>query len=246
MFFGTISPEEAIAAAKELQRLRLTDPDAEIEVDVPPPPKPEIYLETVDGQTRSYGFGTDGAKVYLPPTSAALRGMVESQRMKDSVDALGQNLATLGHSSVNALVLAMILSPRAGSAILQLESLLSQTIIYADTLTPGVCSSETCIDPSVGNGALSNKGDLTVFSHVGYDYAPSVMWDGGKYKMWWCGDANVNGDRILYAESTNLTSWTIYSGDPHGFVFSPIGGSAFDGGLTCDPSVVKVGGTYYM
>ncbi len=38
-----------------------------------------------------------------------------------------------------------------------------------------------------------------------YNYAPSVLSDGGRYRMWWCsqlGVAKPPGDDILLAEST--------------------------------------------
>jgi len=82
-----------------------------------------------------------------------------------------------------------------------------------------------------------------------YNYAPSVLLDGGRYRMWWCsqlGIANPPGDDILLAESTSLTgpfvgpdgtsATPVFSGSPGGF----------DGMHTCDPSVLKVGSTYYM
>lgn len=80
-----------------------------------------------------------------------------------------------------------------------------------------------------------------------YDYAPSVMAD-GPYRMWWCSQLSggtVPGDDILYAESTS----------PGGPFRAPGGGQpwrVFDGTTngwdqhTCDPSVVRVDGTYYM
>src|SRR5690349_9119014 len=42
-----------------------------------------------------------------------------------------------------------------------------------------------------------------------YNYAPSVLWDGGRYRMWWCsqlGIAKPAGDDILLAESRSLGS----------------------------------------
>jgi hypothetical protein len=82
-----------------------------------------------------------------------------------------------------------------------------------------------------------------------YNYAPSLLLDRGKYRMWWCsqlGVANPPGDDILLAESTRIgggfrgpdgqASTPVFSGRPGGF----------DGMHTCDPSVVRVGGTYFM
>lgn len=82
-----------------------------------------------------------------------------------------------------------------------------------------------------------------------YNYAPSVLWDGGRYRMWWCsqlGIANPPGDDILLAESASIDGPFV---GPDGAGGTPIfSGSAtgFDAVHTCDPSVIKVGGTYYM
>jgi len=82
-----------------------------------------------------------------------------------------------------------------------------------------------------------------------YNYAPSVLLDGGRYRMWWCsqlGVANPPGDDILLAESTSMDG--PFRG-PDGRGGTPVfSGSAarFDAMHTCDPSVVKVGGTYYL
>lgn len=82
-----------------------------------------------------------------------------------------------------------------------------------------------------------------------YNYAPSVLVDGGRYRMWWCsqlGIANPPGDDILLAESRSIDG--PFRG-PDGSGGTPVfSGSAarFDAMHTCDPSVVKVGGTYYL
>ena len=82
-----------------------------------------------------------------------------------------------------------------------------------------------------------------------YNYAPSVLYDRGRYRMWWCsqlGIANPPGDDILLAESRSMagpfrgpdgsTATPIFSGHPGGF----------DGMHTCDPSVIRAGGAYFM
>lgn len=83
-----------------------------------------------------------------------------------------------------------------------------------------------------------------------YNYGPAVMAEGGRYRMWWCsqlGVANPPGDDILLAESSTLDGG--FAG-PDGTRGTPVlagninGG--FDGVHICDPSVIKVGGTYYM
>ncbi|MEB3360055.1 MAG: hypothetical protein VKK04_25240 [Synechococcales bacterium] len=79
-----------------------------------------------------------------------------------------------------------------------------------------------------------------VIQRDSYDYAPSVMLD-GRYRLWWCG--GIAGDFILYAEAESLDGpWS----DPIP-VFRPTGNPAhFDGLHTCDPSVVRAAGRYYM
>ncbi|MGB3443184.1 MAG: beta-xylosidase [Actinophytocola sp.] len=82
-----------------------------------------------------------------------------------------------------------------------------------------------------------------------YNYAPSVLWDGGRYRMWWCsqlGIANPPGDDILLAESGSMDGPFL---GPDGRGGTPVfSGSVarFDAMHTCDPSVLKVDGTYYL
>ncbi|MFJ2776570.1 hypothetical protein [Kitasatospora sp. NPDC087315] len=81
-----------------------------------------------------------------------------------------------------------------------------------------------------------------------YNYVPSVMRD-GLYRMWWCGsDAAHPGDHIFYAESSSLDGPFHARGSnaPYQVVFSPTGGATFDGQHTCDPSVLRVNGIYYL
>lgn len=82
-----------------------------------------------------------------------------------------------------------------------------------------------------------------------YNYAPTVMADGGRYRMWWCsqlGIANPPGDDILLAESGSLDGgFTGPDGRPGTPVLSG-SGKGFDAVHVCDPSVIKVNGTYYL
>lgn len=82
-----------------------------------------------------------------------------------------------------------------------------------------------------------------------YNYAPSVVVDGGRYRMWWCsqlGVANPPGDDILLAESTSMDGgFAGPDGTPGTPVFSGSTGG-FDAVHVCDPSVIKAGGVYYM
>jgi hypothetical protein len=81
-----------------------------------------------------------------------------------------------------------------------------------------------------------------------YNYAPSVLLDGGRYRMWWCsqlGIARPPGDDILTAEARSMDGPFAVGGKRAVPVFSGKPG-AFDGVHTCDPSVIRVGGLYYM
>ena len=85
-----------------------------------------------------------------------------------------------------------------------------------------------------------------------YNYVPSLMHEGGLYRMWWGG--GVAGDFILYAEAKSLDGpWAARKVEP--FV-APAQVSlrptqdrkhdGFDAKHTCDPNVVRVGDLYYL
>ncbi|MDX3763771.1 hypothetical protein [Streptomyces sp. AK02-04a] len=81
-----------------------------------------------------------------------------------------------------------------------------------------------------------------------YNYVPSVLQD-GVYRMWWCGsDPQHPGDHVFYAESSSLNGPFHARGSsaPYESVFSPTHADTFDGLHTCDPSVIRVNGVYYM
>ncbi|GAA4848153.1 beta-xylosidase [Saccharopolyspora rosea] len=77
-----------------------------------------------------------------------------------------------------------------------------------------------------------------------YDYGPTVLAEGGRYRVWWCSQlpgAGPAGDDVLHAESDRPDGpfpdgVAVFSGRPGGF----------DGMHTCDPSVLRVGGRYYL
>ncbi|MFI9010582.1 beta-xylosidase [Actinosynnema sp. NPDC053489] len=82
-----------------------------------------------------------------------------------------------------------------------------------------------------------------------YNYAPTLLLEGGKHRMWWCsqlGAAQPGGDDVLYAESAGVDGpFTAPDGNPSTPVLS--GSTAgFDAMHTCDPSVIRVDGTYYL
>ena len=81
-----------------------------------------------------------------------------------------------------------------------------------------------------------------------YNYAPTVLAMDGGYRMWWCSQLpDVRpGDQILYATSTSVDGpFAGPDGAAADMVFgnSPTG---FDSLHTCDPSVIEVGGTFYL
>ncbi|SER75001.1 hypothetical protein SAMN05216188_1155 [Lentzea xinjiangensis] len=77
-----------------------------------------------------------------------------------------------------------------------------------------------------------------------YNYAPAVMLDGGKVRTWWCSQMDVakpDGDDILYSEGPSADG-------PFTPAHPVLSGSStsFDAKHTCDPSLIKIGDTYYM
>ncbi|MGW5054646.1 beta-xylosidase [Actinokineospora sp. NPDC004072] len=82
-----------------------------------------------------------------------------------------------------------------------------------------------------------------------YNYGPTLIRESGKYRMWWCsqlGAAAPPGDDLLLAETTDLdTPFRGPDGSGGQAVFSG-SRTGFDGMHTCDPSVIKVDGTYYL
>lgn len=82
-----------------------------------------------------------------------------------------------------------------------------------------------------------------------YNYGPTVMIDGGRTRVWWCSQYPSSpppGDDLLYGESASLDGpFTGPGGTAPRAVLSGNPGH-FDGQHTCDPSVVRVGSTYYL
>ncbi|MGQ0837409.1 beta-xylosidase [Actinokineospora sp.] len=82
-----------------------------------------------------------------------------------------------------------------------------------------------------------------------YNYAPTLMADAGRYRMWWCSQLGVAappGDDLLVAESVSLDGPFVgVDGSAGTPVFSG-SGTGFDGMHTCDPSVIRVADTYYL
>ncbi|HKS46794.1 MAG TPA: beta-xylosidase [Amycolatopsis sp.] len=106
-------------------------------------------------------------------------------------------------------------------------------------------------DVPLTTGASRASGGVVAAGGPGtpYNYGPTVMLDGDRARTWWCSQspaAPPPGDDILYGESASLdgpftgpggtTPPAVLSGDP----------GHFDGAHTCDPSVIRVDGTYYL
>ena len=77
-----------------------------------------------------------------------------------------------------------------------------------------------------------------------YNYAPTALLDGGQYRIWWCSQlpgVGVPGDDVLTASAGSLNGPY-----PEGVAVLHGSGDGFDAVHTCDPSVIRVNGIYYM
>ena len=86
---------------------------------------------------------------------------------------------------------------------------------------------------------LISRYEKTAIQHPGYDYAPTVLVENETYRMWWCGAApagNPYVDHLWTADSVDGLNW---SNTQIAMTPNPLA-------LVSDPSVVKVGTTYYM
>jgi hypothetical protein len=92
-------------------------------------------------------------------------------------------------------------------------------------------------------GVVAHGGDAP------YNYGPTILLEGGRHRMWWCSQLMVAappGDDLLYAESASAAG---PFAAPNGMPAMPVlSGSVngFDGVHTCDPSVIRLGDTYYL
>ncbi|WP_063753500.1 family 43 glycosylhydrolase [Kutzneria sp. 744] len=77
-----------------------------------------------------------------------------------------------------------------------------------------------------------------------YNYAPTALLDGGRYRIWWCSqlpDVGAPGDDVLTASADSVRGPF-----PDGTAVLHGSGAGFDAVHTCDPSVIRVNGVYYM
>ncbi|MDA3650154.1 beta-xylosidase [Saccharopolyspora indica] len=105
------------------------------------------------------------------------------------------------------------------------------------------------IDLEVGGERSSGGVVVSGGMPAPYNYGPTVLADGGQYRVWWCSQLpgiGPPGDDILhaasagpggpFADSGGAPAVPVFSGQPGGF----------DGMHTCDPSVLEVGGRYFL
>lgn len=90
----------------------------------------------------------------------------------------------------------------------------------------------------VGGWVVVSQYRQKVLYRSGYDYGVSLMREGGRYRMWWCGGELASGvpDRILTAESNDGISW---SAPVVALLPEPLA-------LVADPSVIQFDGWYWM
>jgi hypothetical protein len=89
--------------------------------------------------------------------------------------------------------------------------------------------------------------DRIVIKREGYDYAPAILFDEGNYRLYWC--AGIAGDHVVHSMAADLLGpWRAADGiGAFDVSLKPTGSSKdFDGLHTCDPSVIKHKGVYYL
>jgi hypothetical protein len=142
-------------------------------------------------------------------------------------------------------------------------------IIAALALSAAACGPKGSLDTSLAENLQENEtfpaaklaaglslgtprgADKAVSPRDQYNYVPSAMKD-GVYKVWWCaGLPNEAGDHILYAESDSLDGgWHAHDGSADNQVVFRgafnLSNPSFDAISTCDPSVVRANGKYFM
>ncbi|GAA3360949.1 beta-xylosidase [Saccharopolyspora gregorii] len=115
------------------------------------------------------------------------------------------------------------------------------------------------VERSLSSGALRTADERSSDGVVAsggnpapYNYAPSVLaepdGEGMHHRAWWCSQLpgiGPPGDDVLFAESGALDEEFSADGAPAVPVFTAEPG-AFDGKHTCDPSVLRTGGRYYL
>ena len=107
------------------------------------------------------------------------------------------------------------------------------------------------VDVALHTGDARASGGVVAAGGPGapYNYGPTVMLDGGNTRMWWCSQyptALPPGDDILYGEAPSADG--PFTGPGGGVPPAVLSGDPgrFDAVHTCDPSVIRVNGIYYL
>ena len=119
--------------------------------------------------------------------------------------------------------------------------------------------SELCLTENLASSSTPTISDSNVFPDIlsssfinnvikrpdVYDYGPSIINDNGVYRMYWCSPRIEGGDSIWQAKSSDGINWSDFR-----IVLNPTPNSEetdFESnGHVCDPSVIKISGTYYL
>jgi len=104
------------------------------------------------------------------------------------------------------------------------------------------CHDWDCQPPEEPEFAVASGYRGTLLVRDGHDYGPSIINDDGKWRMWWCASPSQGGawDSIWYAVSDDGLNWSC----PKEVI--KVSANGLDKSAVCDPSVVKVGGSYYL
>ncbi|HEX3789403.1 MAG TPA: beta-xylosidase [Pseudonocardiaceae bacterium] len=102
----------------------------------------------------------------------------------------------------------------------------------------------TTTAPRQSGGVIASAGPTAP-----YNYAPTVLFSRGQYRMWWCSQlpgALRPGDEILSGTSASPDGPFTGTGGAQADIVFGNSANGFDSLHTCDPSVIQVGGTYYL
>lgn len=158
-----------------------------------------------------------------------------------------KNVTTTTSSSITTTTILLITSSTAYSSsttqpTTSTSSSTTTTFLSTTSTTTSSTTTSTYTTTTISPISLTSSFYGTVINKSDYDYGPTIMKDGNIYKMWWCGNPPTGeaGDHIYYANSSDGYHWSTPQ-----VVLKPTPNS-YDGRHTCDPTVVKVGSTYYM
>jgi len=147
-------------------------------------------------------------------------------------------------AAVLAAVLALTGCDAGGSPLAEAEPQRQKPIQH-----PTAQPVEPKVTLTTGNRRQSPQVVAAGWADAPYNYGPTVMIDGGRNRMWWCsqyGAARPAGDDILHGSARTLDG--PYRAPLDRMPRAVFSGSRtnFDAKHTCDPSVIKVKGVYYL